>query len=57
MNDDLDRELRRYAILSKFDFARFMTETVLSETLLMLCSQAEQPFGRGLNLPLSNPGA
>jgi hypothetical protein len=31
--------------------------TVLSGTLLMLCSQAEQPFGRGQNFLLSNPRA
>ena len=29
--------------------------SVLSETLLMLCSQVEQPFRRGLNLLLSDP--
>ncbi len=31
--------------------------SVLSGTLLMLCGQAEQSFGRGLNFLLGNPGA
>ncbi len=34
-----------------------VSESVLSETLLMLCRQAEQPFGRGLNFLLGNAGA